>query len=503
MAITRYRYAEIDIQAVHESKHNPRRHFDDGKLRELADNIGQVGILTPLLVRPDPDSTPQSPRYEIAAGHRRYRAAKLAQVSLLPCLVREMTDQEFMEVLNIENLQREGLHPLDEAKGYEMLMAAPYSMSVEQLAAKVGRSVKYIYDRVKLLGLIPPLQNLFWQDKFAPGHAILLARLSKADQLRCLGSENACYLNGGLFEAQHTLYRKDAPEDVDEYKVRSVVELNAWIDAHVRFDRTHVDPVLFPATAQAIEQVRQQQDLGDLDLKHVVVPITYEHFAAPDVKDARDRTLSVVSWKRADGKQGSTPCDHAVLGCVVFGPWRGETFEVCIEKKTCLIHWKDRIRAAKQSAKAPAAGKPSVPTKSTWELERERREARAQQWAPIAPKVQDDVREKIAALPIGTILSGYLGTALVKHVKDWNVTPQLLSELPAGRTAESFLKHLCWAFVAGDLKSCDRAQPHLKGLGMKPAALLKRYAPAVQTSAEAPATAESRDKKAKKKGQAA
>ena len=98
-----------------------------------------MGILTPLLVRPDPHATPQRPQYEIAAGHRRYRAAKLAQLTLLPCLVREMTDQEFAELLNIENLQREGLHPLDEAKGYEALMAAPYRMDVQTAAKKKGK----------------------------------------------------------------------------------------------------------------------------------------------------------------------------------------------------------------------------------------------------------------------------------------------------------------------------------------------------------------------------
>lgn len=85
-------FVEVDIHAVGESKHNPRRHFDEAQLKELAESIGQVGILSPLVVRPDPHSTPKSLAYEIAAGHRRYRAAKLAKLTLLPCLVREMSE---------------------------------------------------------------------------------------------------------------------------------------------------------------------------------------------------------------------------------------------------------------------------------------------------------------------------------------------------------------------------------------------------------------------------
>ena len=471
-------FKTIPLSEIHESPHNPRKHFDAAKLNELAESIKTVGILTPLLVRPNAKG------YEIAAGHRRYRAAKLAKVALLPCLVREMSDQEFMELLNIENLQREGVHPLDEAQGYAVLMAAPYKMSVDRLAEKVGRSVKYIYDRAKLLALIAPLQELFWQDKFSPGHAILLARLSPADQQRILGDEGDGYVKGGLFEIEHRLYREDE-DGVDDYpiKVRSVAEVNAWIDEHVRFDRTKVDPMLFPETAQAIEAV-VKQDPAHVDVTRAVVPITYEHFSAPDVKDEKDRTLTCVSWKRADGKKGSKRCDHAVMGCVVFGPGRGEAFDVCIDKKRCLVHWKDEIKARKKRESVTGSGKAAAKPekKSEWELEHERQQQCQAEWEQVRDQVIPQVRARIEQIPVGSIIAGYLGKELLCELKRYGMTPARLNQVPPGKTAESFLRHLCWAMVVADLVNFDSAEPILQGLGFKPAVLLK----SAQTSAEAP-----------------
>lgn len=257
------RYVEVDIHAVHESRHNPRRHFDEGKLQELSANIAKVGIITPLIVRPAPDSSAKHPLYEIAAGHRRYRAAKLAKLTLLPCLVREMNDQEFMELLSIENLQREGLHPLDEAKGYAMLMAAPYRMDVQTIADKVGRSVTYVYDRVKLVELVKEAQELFWADRITAGHAIVLARLSSADQTRAL--------DGGLMEEENGLYDPDKPVEGkwDGFKAVSVRELQAWVDKNVRFDAVKAEPLLFPETVQAVQ--------ATIEEGRRFIPITHDH----------------------------------------------------------------------------------------------------------------------------------------------------------------------------------------------------------------------------------
>ena len=100
-----------------------------------AGNIAEVGVLQPLIVRSGIVKAGAAPRYEIGAGHRRYRAAKLAELAVVPCLVREMTDQQFMEFLNIENLQREDEHPLDEAtcRSWKMQSCPLMPLSIEGL----------------------------------------------------------------------------------------------------------------------------------------------------------------------------------------------------------------------------------------------------------------------------------------------------------------------------------------------------------------------------------
>ncbi len=144
----------LPLTALRESDLNPRRHFNEASLAELAENIRQVGVLTPLLVRPIQHG------YEIAGGHRRYRAARRAGLAEAPCIVRDLTDSEFLEIVTLDNLHREDVHPLDEAQGYAILLAHN-ELEIEDLAAKVGKSVSYIYQRLKLRDLTPEAQRAF------------------------------------------------------------------------------------------------------------------------------------------------------------------------------------------------------------------------------------------------------------------------------------------------------------------------------------------------------
>jgi len=151
-------YVHLELDQLHESPWNPRKTFDPAALQELADSLATVGVLSPLLVRPN------AAGYEIAAGHRRYRAAKLAGLREVPAIVRDMDDPMFLEILVLENNQRADVHPLEEAAGYqELLNRAGYD--VARIAERVGKSVKYVYDRMKLLSLTKPAQSLFFDDK--------------------------------------------------------------------------------------------------------------------------------------------------------------------------------------------------------------------------------------------------------------------------------------------------------------------------------------------------
>ena len=317
----------IPMADVHESPHNPRRHFDGPALEQLAESIRKAGVITPATVRPNAKG------FELAAGHRRYRASRLAGLTHLPCLVRTMTDQEFMEVLTIENLQREDMHPLDEAKGYEALMAAPYKMDPAKIAERVGKSVKYIYDRVKLLALSKAAQQLFWDGWIEAGHAILLARLPQSDQAKVIGDMPAAYRNGGLFKIEQLLYDEEAEGHGNNPPIKavSVRELADYIKRHIRFNTKQADTFLFPETVAQVS--------GAAEDKRKIIEITHEYLASEDVRRAsQGRVYGERAWKRADGKEGSKVCERSVLGVIVSGSGQGEAFLVCINKDRCEVH---------------------------------------------------------------------------------------------------------------------------------------------------------------------
>ena len=180
----------VPLNSVIESKTNPRKHFDKKALHELALSIAEKGVLVPLLVRVAKGFDASEPEsqlyYEIVAGARRYRAAKEAGTDQVPVIVRELDDLQALEVQVIENLQRRDVHPLEEAEGYKQLLAAGKYKDVDALAAKVGKSVSYVYQRLKLAELLPDAQKKFLEEKITAGHAILIARLQPKDQKRAL-----------------------------------------------------------------------------------------------------------------------------------------------------------------------------------------------------------------------------------------------------------------------------------------------------------------------------
>jgi ParB/RepB/Spo0J family partition protein len=443
------RYVELPLTALHESPHNPRRHFDEAKLQQLADNIAQVGVMQPLIVRPDPVKAGVTQTYEIAAGHRRYRAATNAKVAVLPCLVRDMSDQQFMEFLNIENLQREDVHPLDEAQGYEALMAAPYQLKVDALAAKVGKSVKYVYDRIKLLALGKPARERLWRGEIDAGHAILLARLTPAEQAAVMGTPAKDYADGGLFRFEQRLYDDEETGDPDSahgrpIKVRSVREVEDWIKRHVRFNVKQADAFLFPDTVKQVANATQT--------KRTIVEITHEYLANEAVRQADDaKVYGEKSWKRADGQEGSKPCDRAVLGVIASGPGQGQAFAVCVNKDRCLVHWGAKIRARKQREKDREQGKTpgKARTVDTAErarqreaAERARDEAARAQWDLAKPAICAAVANRVNAMPVTA--TGELLRLLLERLPQ-HARKRAAQYLPCGTKSDQLLRFL--AFV--------------------------------------------------------
>lgn len=179
-------FIHISLGCLGRSPTNPRKSFPQESLNSLADSIRQIGIIEPLVVRPWPEeqAVPAGdflPSYEIVAGERRYRAADIAGLEEVPCIVRQLTDQEVAAIQMIENLQREDIHPLEEAEGYRhMLDNLGYTVDGLAEALGKGKSRGYIYGRLKLLSLCPEAREAFRNGTLTPSLALLIARIPGA-----------------------------------------------------------------------------------------------------------------------------------------------------------------------------------------------------------------------------------------------------------------------------------------------------------------------------------
>lgn len=161
----------LRISEIEPNRTQPRKAFDEAALAELSESIREHGVLQPILVRPLLRGG-----YQIVAGERRYRAARLAGLTEIPATVRELSEEETMELALIENLQRENLSPLEEAAGYKHLMDA-YSLSQEQVAKAVGKSRPAVANAVRLLSLEDSVRELLEDGKLSAGHARALLSL--------------------------------------------------------------------------------------------------------------------------------------------------------------------------------------------------------------------------------------------------------------------------------------------------------------------------------------
>ena len=166
----------LPIAKVESYRKQPRKHFDDEALQDLAESIREHGIIQPLTVR-----KLSSGYYQIIAGERRWRAARMAGLSEVPVLVIEADDRKAMELAMIENLQREDLNPIEEAEGYKVLME-DYNLTQEEAAERVGKSRSNVANVLRLLNLSAPVRALLAEGKLSAGHARALLGLKAAAQ---------------------------------------------------------------------------------------------------------------------------------------------------------------------------------------------------------------------------------------------------------------------------------------------------------------------------------
>ena len=252
-------YRNVSLSLLNESKTNPRRIFEDAALKELAASIRSQGVLSPLLVRPLTERG-----FEIVAGARRFRAAQIAEVLTVPVRIVNLSDAEALEAQLIENLQRRDVHPLEEAQGFRALLNLDEpKYSVEQIAAKTGKTPAYVTARLKLTELSAPVVDAFYAEEIGVGHALLLAKLQPDQQHSAL---SACF-------------REDWPSSSGKQKriLLPVRNLQFWIDSNILlvlkdspFDKK--DGQLVPAAGSCVDCAKRTgrnkllfSDLGKQD----------------------------------------------------------------------------------------------------------------------------------------------------------------------------------------------------------------------------------------------
>lgn len=168
---------ELKINDISPNTEQPRTTFDEDALNELAESIKENGVIQPIIV------TKKGKGYSIVAGERRWRASRLAGLKVIPAIVRELSDQQTMEIALIENLQREDLNPLEEAYAMENLVKK-YKMSKEALAKKLGKSRSAVSNTIRLIGIDESLQDFIRNGELSAGHARALLALKNPEDQR-------------------------------------------------------------------------------------------------------------------------------------------------------------------------------------------------------------------------------------------------------------------------------------------------------------------------------
>lgn len=171
----------VKINHVEPNRGQPRKDFDEDALLELADSIKQFGILQPLLVQKKKDY------YEIIAGERRWRAAKLAGIKEVPVVIKTYTDQEIVEISLIENIQRENLNPIEEAMAYKRLLEE-FSLKQDEVAERVSKSRTAVTNSMRLLKLSKRVQQMIVDDMITTGHARALLAIDDEEQQYVMAS---------------------------------------------------------------------------------------------------------------------------------------------------------------------------------------------------------------------------------------------------------------------------------------------------------------------------
>lgn len=463
---------DIPLDRIIESEDNPRKHFDAAFVAQLAASLVEVGQITPALVRPHP-TKPQY--FELVAGATRFRAAKQAERPTLRCVVEPMDDVRFLKALTFENLKRRDLRPLEEARGYALLMKRLDGYTPARIAHESGVSVDYVRDRLRLLQLVPDALALLDEDPspLPLSHALELAKLTPAQQQEVLDTDS---YDEVLWHDEQSTFFPDTRDS--KKKGRAVVTLNEFRSAIA--EHFPIDPAseqtaeLFPELAEAFQATAATA---------APFALISDSWSAPNVKKGEQRILSNREWKRADGSKGAPKCKESILGIGVHGRVRGHQFAICIAKDTCTKHYKEEIEWAARQSKAQAqsardAGKPEK--EQPYQREARLRREAISAMRPALPKIMEALRAKVATAngkPSGPL------AAILLHQRS-TMKPEAKKAFP-----DDLLRQMAYSeLVTIQLSeySLDRFRAAAKALGVELKALVKAHGKQASAKKAAP-----------------
>lgn len=354
-------FRQLETNVIHESPTNPRRSFSEASLDELTASVRRHGVLQPILVRPNGEG------FVLIAGARRLRAAKLAGCETVPARVLDLDDAAADEATIIENLHRENVHPLDEGVSYQRLVSA--GRTIEDVAAALGKSKGYVYQRISLTRLVPKVQDLLARDILPLTYALKIALVSAEQQEEALAQ---CF---------RPLFRD---EEALRDQLEPLAQLTAWIEKTVRLNPRGEDTqVLLPALAEQVVSAEQQRDAS-------VIALSTLHFHT-DKTDPKP--ILAKSWKPAEGKER---CAHARPGVIVLGEGQGTFLQVCIAKKECEKHW-GRPKQTGPGSKPDPAGEAEARRQQEEAWARQR--AEQERWrTELRPRAVQLIAERTATL---------------------------------------------------------------------------------------------------------
>lgn len=168
----------LPVLLLHPGKFQPRKHFDEESLKELANSIEKSGIIQPIVVRKDANEG----GYEIIAGERRWRASKIAKLNSVPVIIRDLDDKQCLEIAIIENIQRQDINPIEEGEAYKKLIDE-FSYTHEELASVIGKSRSHITNMIRMLSLSDSIKKMINEKKISMGHARALINVENAEDI--------------------------------------------------------------------------------------------------------------------------------------------------------------------------------------------------------------------------------------------------------------------------------------------------------------------------------